>query len=391
MYYLLFMVGIIFSIISSKKSLPSIKGKDLRDIILYLFLAILAVLAIFRYGVGADYFAYKYLYSRLSDNVYHEIFYGQDNQEIGFRVFGSFIKALGIPYQFYLIIFVLINLYFVYKLCRNYGKNPTLSLFLYFCFYYFVWTFSSLRQGITLAVGVYYLLKFIEKEKNDKKEAIKFALIVVGLSLIHASAIVLLILYFLTKFDFSRKKLIYVSIISFFISIIPVGQIVANMTWLPFASRIIPYITSDISLTNIIDFQSFGRIIFLVFTLWIYNFYSEQSKIDKQIITIYILSLCLYFVFKSSELTAARLSIYGKLLDIIILSNLFFMFRDKVKKIIYGICLLILCSLYFYKELGALEAQSNIVNKKSILMPYTNIFNKEEYKFDDQYLKFLHE
>ncbi|MBJ6361971.1 EpsG family protein, partial [Paenibacillus sp. GCM10012307] len=166
MFYLIFILGLICSVINDK-----------RKIIFIFFSSALAILAYLRYGIGADFFAYQYLYSRLSDSLITELYYGLDNQELGFRLIGSFFKSLNVPYQGYISIIASINLFFVFKTCKNFSKNPTLSMLLYFCFYYLVWTFSGLRQGLTLSIGIYYLLKYI----NNRK-IIKFTSIIILLS-----------------------------------------------------------------------------------------------------------------------------------------------------------------------------------------------------------------
>ena len=160
------------------------------------------LLAYFRYGVGPDYFAYEYLFYRLNESPLKEVLYGLDQQEPLFRLLGSIMKFSGFSYQSYLIFIATINLVFIYKICKKYSVNPTLSLFLYFCFYYFVWTYSGLRQGMTMAIGAYYLLECINQEST-----LKFFMIVIILSFIHTSSLILIPLYVISKMNFSKKAI----------------------------------------------------------------------------------------------------------------------------------------------------------------------------------------
>ncbi|WP_056827954.1 EpsG family protein, partial [Psychrobacillus sp. FJAT-21963] len=267
MYYLLFFIGIILSFV-----------KDQKRIVLVLFTLLLAVVAFFRYGVGADYFNYEYLFYRLDTSLLNEYRNGVDSQEIGFRLIGSFLKSIGLSYQQYLILFAIINLYFVSKTCKHYSENPVLSMLVYLCFYYFVWTFSGLRQGIALAVGIYYLLRTIE---NNKK--IKFFVIVVVLSLIHSSAVLLLFLYFISMLKLSKKKLMLLAIISIMFSVLPVGNLLIKVSFIPFIDKLVPYVNTDITITNIFDFQSIGRLLFLVIIFIYYDAYSRKDDISKKI------------------------------------------------------------------------------------------------------------
>jgi len=373
MYYIVFLLGIILTIFKDKKRISFI-----------VFALVLAVMAFLRYGVGADYFNYETLYSSLDVSLLFGFEYGASGQEPLFRLIGLLLKKIGFSYQQYLMVIATINLYYVYKLCKKYSINPTFSLLLYFCFYYFTWTFNAIRQGITLTVGIYYLLEFIENKK-----IIKFIFVVFVLSLIHTSAIILLPLYFMSKLNLGKRKLLYLSFISLFMATLPILNLLAYFTWLPFINRIMPYITSDVSLINIFDLKNFVRFVFLFIALLYYDVYSKQNDMSKQIINIHIISLIVYFVLKSSETTAARLAIYGMFLNIIILPNIYYLYKQKINKLIYLALLFVLCNMYLYKELDTMGNHVEIINNNSIITPYTNIFNKDKYFYYHDYLDLL--
>ncbi|GAB0167076.1 EpsG family protein [Lysinibacillus sp. CTST325] len=366
-------MGIIFSLLNGKSK-----------ILYMIFATILAGLAVFRYGVGPDYFAYEYLYNRLNESPAQEFLYGVDNQEILFRFFGSLLKSVGISYQQYITVIAIINLYYMGKICRKYSENPTLSLLIYFCFYYLVWTFSGLRQGLTLAIGVYYLLECLENNKT-----IKLFITTIILSFIHTSAIVLVPLYFIARIDFKKRTLIFLVLASIFISILPMGLLINHLQWMPILDKIIPYSTFTNSINNIFDFQSIIRIIFLVIAFFYYDAFSQKSEFSKRVINIYIISYCLYFFLKFSELTAARISLYGVLLNIILLTNFYYLYKDKINKLIYIGCLLFLSFIYLLKELETLGQLSGLDHADSFQIPYTNIFNKNEHIFKNRYKNFL--
>lgn len=370
MYYIIFLIGIILSFINDKKRV-SFK----------IYVLLLIAFACLRYGVGADYFAYEYLYNRLNPSVINEFKYGLDNQELLFRLLGSFLKGIGFSYQQYLMFIAIINIFFISKIANKYSKNPTMSMLIYYSFYYLVWTFSGLRQGLTISIGMYYLLNCIEK-----KQTIKLISISLLLSFIHKSAIILIPFYFLSQPKIGKKELLYWSIVGILISLLPIGNILMHVSWLPFIDRLIPYIKPTTMLNRILDFQSIARLVFLFIALLYYEPYSNRDEMSKVIINIYIVGLILYFVFKFSELTAARLSIYGKLLDMIILPNIYYAYKDKVDKFIFLGLLLVLCSLYLFKELRTLERQTDLQNPMKIIVPYTNIYNKDRFTFNKKYL-----
>ncbi|MFD1926923.1 EpsG family protein [Sporosarcina siberiensis] len=268
-----------------------------------LFTLILALISFFRYGIGADYFAYEFLYSRLSDSLITEIKYGLDNQELGFKIMGSISRSMGIPYQSYLAIIAAINLFYIYKMSVKYSKNPTLAMFLYFSMFYLVWTFSGLRQGLTIAIGLYYLLKCIKENKPYK-----IVLISIALAFIDYTALVLILLYFISNINFKKNHLILLTVISVIFSILPLGFIF-NYIPIPFITeKLGPYLQSGLSF-NLIDFQSFSRIVLLIIMFVFYDWLVLDNYFNKRILNVYIISMLFYFILQfTGELTAARLS-----------------------------------------------------------------------------------
>lgn len=370
MYYFVFFMGMIFSLINDKK-----------NILFTIFFLILLFMAFFRYGVGADYFNYKLLYNQLQNNPLNEIFNGIDSQEIGFRIIGSSIKSIGIPYEVYLMFFALVNLIFVYKICKKHSSNPTFSLVIYFAFYYFVWTLSGIRQGLVIAVGMYYLLEYI-----SKKFSWKFIFIVIILMTIHTSAIVLILLYLFTKVPFKKGSLLILFFLSFILSLLPLNILLGKLTSLPIVSRIIPYLTDEYSILGNLDFQSIARVIFTIVVFIYYDAYSKRSENDKKILDIYLISMCLYFMLKFSELTASRIAIYGKFLDIIILVNIYYLYKQKINKFLYNSLLSLLVVAYLVKELNALASTAFIdLEVENKFIPYTSIFEKEEVKIKNNF------
>jgi EpsG family len=366
MYLVVLIAGFVFQLFNKR-------------LLFWVFSSFLILMAIFRYGTGLDYFTYEFLYNRLQYSIINEVKYGIDQQEVGFRVIGSLLKNLGFSYQQYLILFSVVTLFFVIKTCKRYSTNPTLSLLIFFCFYYLTWTFSGIRQGVVIAIGLYFLLRSIEK--NSIKS---FSVIVLLLTLIHSSALILFVLYFISKIDFKKKTLIVISIASVIFSVLPIGALISKMTWMPFYYRVAPYLNPDTSL-NLPDFQGFGRIVFLVIAFYCYDQYSKQSDFSKKVINMYIVSLAMYFILQFSELTAARLSIYGKFLDIIILANLLYLYRKPINKLVYVYGIFALCFMYLFKEGTELERGYVEKGGDSFFPSYVNIYNKENFYFESEY------
>src|SRR5699024_2527885 len=130
------------------------------------------------------------------------------------------------------------------------SNKPTMSLFLYYSFFYFVWTFSGIRQGFVLAVGIYYYLVTFEENKS-----FKFILINLVLSLIHTSVLILLPMYFISKIHWTQKRLLVLSVIVLLFSVLPVGRILSIFAQIPMFNQALNYISTDYSINKLFDIQ----------------------------------------------------------------------------------------------------------------------------------------
>lgn len=372
MYYIVLGTGLILAF-TAKRSKK----------VYYSYWVLLLIISVFRYGVGADYFSYAVLYDNLKTSAIQELLYGTGSQEILFRSFGSILKKIGVPYEMYVSSITIINMIFISKICTKFSRYPLMSLVLYYAFFYFVWTFSAYRQGIVLTIGVYYLLSCYRDNKTKK-----FIVISIVLSQIHLSAVLLIVLYFVANKSVSRKVLLTMVLLSVGVSFLPIGKIIHSLSGISIINRIKPYVSDNFSLINIFDFQSISRIVFVILGLFFYSALRKSNSMDAFIIRVYIFGLCAYFILKFSELTASRVSIYGFLLIIIIIPNVYSLYRLKFDRFLYFILVLVLSSAFLYKELNTLKNQSGI-EIESYTMPYTSVFNKESYSFDNSAYNYL--
>ncbi|MEB8121490.1 EpsG family protein [Staphylococcus xylosus] len=358
MYYIIFLIGVILIFLPKYHKISA-----------FIFTAFLLILALFRYGVGNDFFAYKYLYNIYTKTILYEINHPEAREEILFRIITTIFNNLDFSYLVYLSFYSIISLYCIYKVCIKYSIHAQLSMLTFYSFFYFVWIFSGIRQGIAIAVGILLVLYCFENKKN-----VLFVFLISILSLVHSSAIVLIFLYFLAKLNWKKTQLFFIFIISLIISILPVNFLTVLTL---FSDRINSYKINE----NIIslDFQSIIRIL-LVTTVFV--FYRQIKKINEIhyfILKFYILGICLYFLFKDIELVAARLSIYSRVLEMILIPAILYVINKKYV-LITLVIIILLITISFNKELIGM-GENAIYNSSKWYVPYTNIFNKNEYDF----------
>lgn len=363
MYYLIFLIGVFFIFFPKH-----------HKIFASIFTIFLLVLAIGRYGVGTDFFAYKFLYNSYNKSVLYEIFYSTGREEILYRVLSTIGNNLGISYICSLAFYSVISLVSISIAAKKFSKNALISMLTFYSFFYFVWIFSGIRQGIVISISIILILYCFDKERN--KTLIIFTII---LSMVHLSGLIIVFLYYIAKSKWSKKSLIYLFIISFIIGIIPLNFL-SNFNIL--SDRVSAYSSENNILK--IDFQSIIRLLLIIIVFAFYNKIKNINSIHNFILKYYIIGICVYFLLKDVELVAARLSIYSRVLEIFIIPGILSVIN---KKYIYIsiLTIVILLFAYFNKELINMGRNIIPIDGNRSYVQYTNIFNKDNFYFLKEY------
>ncbi|QQS18387.1 EpsG family protein [Candidatus Saccharibacteria bacterium] len=329
----------------------------------------------FRYGVGADYFAYNYLYDQAKNSVSEQLIAGSD-RDIAYVLISSVFKSFGLSYQVFVASVAAVTLFFIYRLCRDYSRRPTLSMFVYYCFFYLTWSFSGYRQALVMTVGMYFFIRW-------KNKAQKYIPLAVVLSFIHLSAVILLIMYMFSRINISFQKLVLFSLIAALLSMLPLQNLLGYISP-TFIDRLNPYVADGSSgIAYII--KILPRIIFLFLGLAVYNSRKTSEK-ERYYIRAFILGMIFFIALSSSDLIASRISLYGYYYIILVLPLFMSLYvnvtRIKIRAALY-IMFIIITGLYLIKNGQDLISQSGIqcTNSCGILPPYTNIFNTDIYTF----------
>lgn len=338
----------------------------------YAFLFVLTLLACFRYGVGPDYVAYQHLYTHLSDSILD--FKIIDGQEILFQVLGTLAKTVNLSFEAFLAVLSIVSLYFVGKTCSKFSDFPLLSLILYYSAFYFVWIFSGVRQGLVLAVGIYYLLDCSLNKKNAK-----FFIITLFLMFIHASAFILLVFYAISKIRIPvpfQFVLVFLCFISF--------PLLKNYFWsmlqyIPLATRIEFY---RLSTTHFfLDSKAIIRLVLLIsFGLIFINKSFLRDEKNRKIHILYVSSFGMYFSLRHVEILAQNLSIYGFLMLVLLVPNSLKSLKIKSNKNILFAIIFLFSLGFLIKNLKMMVDYSGM-QTTSFLVPYTNVFYPESVKF----------
>ncbi len=326
-----------------------INQKTKNNISIYISLGLMLLLIFFRYGYGADYFAYEHMYYRIKLGSLNNILRYYNNIGVGFKLLIALFRTLNIPFHGFIVVINTISLFFIYKWINDNSDDISISLLLFYSMFFFVWTFSALRQGLVLAIALYTL--FNPKIKLSLRSEL---LVIIGLSLIHPSALILLLYKILDKVNWNPKKQLIFLILSILITLLPLNILLSKINYFPLISLI------DSSYFNetvrFYDFPGVVRLVLFGFVFYTYKVIDKEEI--KNHINRFLYGTSLYFLFKFSEITASRLTIYSFIMLVIIIPIVFNEFKSFKYARLSLLGIVMFSSLFFNKEVNALAYQS---------------------------------
>lgn len=164
-------------------------------------IAIFLILALKKETVGIDIAGYKraYLRSALRDWEDTEFIYF----EKGYVQLTKFFAKNEIDFQFFMMIIYAVLCISLYLFIKKYSKNATLSLLIFICYQFFVFSISGVRQTIAMAICMFSYTLF-DRTKNFK--VVISLLLTYSATLFHESAWIFFSIYIIT-FIFRNKRI----------------------------------------------------------------------------------------------------------------------------------------------------------------------------------------
>lgn len=306
--YLIILVGLLL--------LQFIKVEAKKDRYLYIAACLtLYLFAILRGNGDGDYFTYREYSTYIQ--TFSDLFNNDFPMEFGFRLL-SFIKnKLGLNSQWIIVFMNTLSLFIIFYCMKKVSKDKYLSLLL-FIPYYLTLDMHASRIAIAVAIGLYSMLCLINK-KN-----ILFFLLVFISSLFHKSALILLIIYLISKIKL--KTIFTCSMILILLSVfvnIPM-IIIRVLSYTPlsnFAYRLDLYI-NDIRYgypMSIIDPRIILFILVIFNAVLIYKYLNENQCYFLKIL---ITGVTVLLVFHNSTFLALRLSAYFTIITLCLIPEI---------------------------------------------------------------------
>lgn len=311
----------------------------------FLYLAIFLFCAL-RFGQGPDYFSYEHIFDNISKNFSVEFFNpvnAYQDLEFGFRLINSLVKKLNGDYQTTIILFSLIMTYTVWKSGREFSSNEYIFAFLYFSMFFLPWPYSGVRQGLTLIIGSYFINKVVARQINP----LSFIFIVLFLSTIHLSSIALILFFLIGYFSFPRNQ--FLLFLTMMLACSPLvnmffGELLNGTT---LGDRISFYAIQEFE----INLKFIARfVIFFCSLVLYYCFFPQLNSFQKSLFQIFLTSFVVYASFRSVEIVAAQISIYGFYFILFTCPIIYRLSMGRRLRSIIFCTLFVLCFLWAYKD-----------------------------------------
>jgi transmembrane protein EpsG len=279
----------------------------------FFLLAVLipAVVAGLRYKTGTDYSSYKQLYEEIAAYG-HSI--STPKLELGFVLICRVCNVIGIGFQGMLFLIAFITYYYSLKAIKSYENHLSIGLayFIYLLFY-FQPSFNLIRQAAAMSITLYS----ISILKDGKM--VKCVLYILIASLIHSSAVVILMPICIYLLYVSRLPTHYKTIGIVILCII----MIFYDKLFSFATEIMPFLARYNGYIDKSGLKDFGLSIFIRYGFILIPFFAVYRKYKKEMrITYPFFILVIGFIFRlstyaSQTVFAFRMTYYFQMFQIL--------------------------------------------------------------------------
>lgn len=255
-----------------------------------------------------------------------------------------------------------IIMFFVFRACYDERDNsPIWFSYLLFLLLYYNRSLNMIRQSLALAI-VLYAFKYVKK-----KQLLKYIFFIFIASLFHKTALLAIIIYFLTRIIEGRKSFLFKLFILLFGFLFLVGYqeimfMLINLGIVP--NKFLFYVIGSES--NLLLIELFRKILFIAIFILFGKSLKRNSKENGIFMYFMGLDIILYLVGLYANY-AQRISYYLGYFDIFLISRLPNCCKNKVtRNQIYVLLILFFLAYWYiyYKYLGY-----------DATFPYASVFN----------------
>jgi len=203
---LVYLGFLLFLLILTLVSNELVKDKKLRAKIItgISLFAIFLLYVLKDYSVGSDTSAYYSAYEQMKNVPFND--FNTMYMEKGYQLLMKVCILANLDFRWFLVITYAISITPLYYLITKYSENPSLSVLTYFCYQFFVFSMSGIRQTLSLGLCTF---AFMVLECKGKWKYLLFALLVFIGFTFHKSALVFIFVPLIRKLAMTKLNLIF--------------------------------------------------------------------------------------------------------------------------------------------------------------------------------------
>ncbi|SDK79724.1 EpsG family protein [Modicisalibacter muralis] len=252
----------------------------------------------------------------------------------------SLLKAVYKGDFLYFSFYAFATIMFLYVGLKKLKINLVFVMLLYYCLFYFAFTFNAMRQALAMAMFV-YSLNFLIKGKVKE-----YFLLNILAMCFHVSSIVYIFFGAIWFFDISKKHFvfsIFLPLITLFIYISGLGYEVFSFftSALGKPSTYLSEWKEEISVN-----QWASRIVMLI-AISFFTLKHQENKLISSLGFFYIIGFSLYILFADVAMLSSRLNMAFRIVEIIIAGLLLIEYRTISNKFFVFLVFMIPYSIQF--------------------------------------------
>ncbi len=310
--------------------------KQFRVIRFYFFILSVLMLVLFagfrQAGVGADDWNYVDKFLAVPDLSYWitgEFRYTFDEtwMEPAYILLGSFVRIFTDEYVF---LFTTVALFSVGLASYNYyryTKFVFLVLVLFFVHTYLYRDINQIRSAVAASIGLFLISQIYNREHFK-------AIITISLAgLFHMASLSLALVYLLSFFKVTRKRLVYGYFIALFLGLIGISSVLLAI--LPnlghVTTKLVDYANSgyadSVSLFDITNIKN-SFIFFILIYYW--HYLVKKVRYFETMMLFYFLAVTWRIAFNDFGIFAARIATFFGVVEVLLVPALLYLFRQKL-------------------------------------------------------------
>lgn len=337
---------------------------------------LMSALLIFRYGQGTDYLSYAWIYSVLPDNFNHLDLVAAEEAvttEKGWNILCIIAKSCGIEFKYFTAIISAVEMLLINRFIRKMGNNryKILALLLMYPAMYIIYMFSILREGLVICVFLGLALPWFAEKKY-----ILYALTILLLSTIHIISIVFFVLFIINVFSIRQLKLCVIPSFIIGYSIARYGTVLFSLVGSIIGKE------AYIDRAGISWIAIFERLFMLIIILYLFTLMDNDDRNTDIFVKCYIAGVCLYFCLMAISLTASRIGILFKVLELWLIPQMIIKTRKDTRITLLSLLIAVTCFITV-KNINSEIAEGGYYEGTTVTnYPYVTIFDDKD-KIDD--------